>query len=126
MDVSATNMILKFNRWCENKGVKNTFANYIWWKANVMNKKGGNNMNYYLCVDNFNGRLPLTIGKIYTSTRETENSIWVISDTELEVGYTRYTYFRKVEFIDSDNENFQMRDVTTGELLAYLTKNKEK
>ena len=83
-------------------------------------------MNYYLCVDNFNGRLPLTIGKIYTSTRETENSIWVISDTELEVGYTRHTYFRKVEFIDSDNENFQMRDVTTGELLAYLTKNKEK
>ena len=83
-------------------------------------------MNYYLCVDNFNGRLPLTIGKVYTSTRETENSIWVISDTELEVGYTRYTYFRKVEFIDSDNENFQMRDVTTGELLAYLTKNKEK
>lgn len=83
-------------------------------------------MNYYLCVDNFNGRLPLTIGKIYTSTRETENSIWVISDTGLEVGYTRYTYFRKVEFIDSDNENFQMRDVTTGELLAYLSKNKEK
>ena len=83
-------------------------------------------MNYYLCVDNFNGRLPLTIGKIYTSTRETANSIWIISDTGLEVGYTRYTYFRKVEFIDSDNENFQMRDVTTGELLAYLTKNKEK
>lgn len=83
-------------------------------------------MNYYLCVDNFNGRLPLTIGKIYTSTRETENSIWVISDNELEVGYTRYTYFRKVEFIDSDNKNFQMRDITTGELLAYLTKNKEK
>ena len=83
-------------------------------------------MNYYLCVDNFNGRLPLTIGKIYTSTRETENSIWVISDTELEVGYTRYTYFRKVEFIDSDNKNFQMRDITTGELLAYLSKNKEK
>ena len=83
-------------------------------------------MNYYLCVDNFNGRLPLTIGKVYTSTRETENSIWVISDTGLEVGYTRYTYFRKVEFIDSDNENFQMRDITTGELLAYLTKNKEK
>ena len=82
-------------------------------------------MNYYLCVDNFNGRLPLTIGKVYTSTRETENSIWIISDTGLEVGYTRYTYFRKVEFIDSDNKNFQMRDVTTGELLAYLTKNKE-
>ena len=62
-------------------------------------------MNYYLCVDNFNGRLPLTIGNIYTSTRETENSIWVISDTGLEVGYTRYTYFRKIEaeFIESDN-----------------------
>ena len=83
-------------------------------------------MNYYLCVDNFNGMLSLTIGKIYTSTRETENSIWIISDTGLEAGYTRHTYFRKVEFIDSDNENFQMRDVTTGELLAYLTKNKEK
>ena len=82
-------------------------------------------MNYYLCVNNFNGGLPLTVGRVYTSTRETENSIWVISDTGLEVGYTRYTYFRKVEFIDSDNENFQMRDVTTGELLAYLTKNKE-
>ena len=83
-------------------------------------------MNYYLCVDNFNGRLPLTKGKIYTSTRETEHSIWIISDTGLEAGYTRHTYFRKVEFIDADNENFQMRDVTTGELLAYLTKNKEK
>ena len=83
-------------------------------------------MNRYLCVDNFNGMLALTIGKIYTSTRETENSIWVISDTELEVGYTRYTYFRKVELIDSDNKNFQMRDVTQGELLANLTKNKEK
>ena len=82
-------------------------------------------MNYYLCVDNFNGRLPLTIGKIYTSTRETENSIWVISDTGLEVGYTRYTYFRKVEFIDSDNKNFQVKDAEIGELLAYLSKNKE-
>ena len=83
-------------------------------------------MNYYLCVDNFNGMLSLTIGKIYTSTRETENSIWIISDAGREEGYTRETFFRKVEFIDSDNENFQMRDVTTGELLAYLTKNKEK
>ena len=46
-------------------------------------------MNYYLCVDNFNGRLPLTKGKIYTSTRETEHSIWIISDTGLEAGYTR-------------------------------------
>ena len=83
-------------------------------------------MNYYLCVSNFNGMLALTIGNIYTSTRETENCIWIISDAGREEGYTRETYFRKVEFIDSDNENFQMRDVTTGELLAYLTKNKEK
>lgn len=83
-------------------------------------------MNYYLCVDNFNGMLALTIGKVYTSTRETENCIWVISDAGREEGYTRETFFRKVEFIDSDNKNFQMRDVTTGELLAYLTKNKEK
>ena len=83
-------------------------------------------MNYYLCVSNFNGMLSLTVGKVYTSTRETENCIWIISDAGREEGYTRETYFRKVEFIDSDNENFQMRDVTTGELLAYLTKNKEK
>ena len=83
-------------------------------------------MNYYLCVDNFNGRLPLTIGKVYTSTRETENSIWVINDLGYENKYAKNVYFRKVEFIDSDNKNFQMRDVTTGELLAYLTKNKEK
>ena len=48
-------------------------------------------MNYYLCVDNFNDRLPLTIGKIYTSTRETENCIWVINDAGREEGYTRYT-----------------------------------
>ena len=83
-------------------------------------------MNRYLCIDNFNGMLALTIGKIYTSTRETENCIWINSDAGREEGYTRHKYFRKVEFIDSDNENFQMRDVTTGELLAYLTKNKEK
>ena len=83
-------------------------------------------MNRYLCIDNFNGMLALTIGKVYTSTRETENCIWITSDAGREEGYTRYTYFRKVEFIDSDNENFQIRDVITGELLAYLTKNKEK
>ena len=82
-------------------------------------------MNYYLCVDNFNGMLSLTKGKIYTSTRETEHCIWIISDVGREEGYTRYTYFRKVEFIDSDNENFQMRDVETSELIAYLSKNKE-
>ena len=83
-------------------------------------------MNNYLCVDNFNGMLALTIGKVYTSTKETNDLIWVINDLGYEDGYARNIYFRKVEFIDPDNENFQMRDATTGELLAYLTKNKEK
>ena len=83
-------------------------------------------MNNYLCIDNFNGMLALTIGKVYTSTKETEDLIWVINDLGYEDGYARNIYFRKVEFIDPDNENFQMRDATTGELLAYLTKNKEK
>ena len=83
-------------------------------------------MNNYLCVANFNGMLALTIGKVYTSTKETEDLIWVINDLGYENRYARNVYFRKVEFIDPDNENFQMRDATTGELLAYLTKNKEK
>ena len=83
-------------------------------------------MNHYLCVDNFNGMLALTIGKVYTSTKETDDLIWVINDLGYKEGYARHTYFRKVEFIDSDNENFKMRDVEIGELLAYLTKNKEK
>ena len=84
-------------------------------------------MNYYLCVDTFNDILSaLTIGKVYTSTKETEDYIWVINDLGYENIYIRDVYFRKVEFIDPDNENFQMRDATTGELLAYLTKNKEK
>ena len=83
-------------------------------------------MNRYLCIDNFNGMLALTIGKVYTSTKETEDLIWVINDLGYENIYARNVYFRKVEFIDPDNENFQMRDATTGELLAYLTKNKEK
>ena len=83
-------------------------------------------MNNYLCIDNFNGMLALTIGKVYTSTKETEDFIWVINDLGYENLYARNVYFRKVEFVDPDNENFQMRDATTGELLAYLTKNKEK
>ena len=82
-------------------------------------------MNNYLCIDNFNGMLALTVGKIYTSTRETENCIWITSDAGREEGYTRHKYFRKVEFIDSDNENFKMRDVGISELLAYLSINKE-
>ena len=83
-------------------------------------------MNRYLCIDNFNGMLALTIGKVYTSTKETDDLIWVINDLGYENRYARTVYFRKVEFIDPDNENFQMRDATTSELLAYLTKNKEK
>ena len=83
-------------------------------------------MNNYLCVDNFNGMLALTIGKVYTSTKETNDLIWVTNDLGYKEGYGKNEYFRKVEFIDPDNENFQMRDATTGELLAYLTKNKEK
>ena len=93
-------------------------------------------MNRYLCIANFNDMLALTIGKVYASTKETIWSssffkgdidlVWVINDLGYEDGYARDIYFRKVEFIDSDNENFQMRDVITGELLPYLTKNKEK
>ena len=62
-------------------------------------------MNRYLCIDNFNGMLALTIGKVYTSTKETEDLIWVINDLGYKEGYTRHTYFRKIdaEFIESDN-----------------------
>ena len=38
-------------------------------------------MNNYLCVDNFNDILSaLTIGKVYTSIKETNNLIWIIND----------------------------------------------
>ena len=30
-------------------------------------------MNRYLCIDNFNGMLALTIGKVYTSNKETND-----------------------------------------------------
>ena len=83
-------------------------------------------MNNYLCVDNHDCKKALTIGKVYTSIKETNNLIWIINDLGYENRYARNVYFRKVEFINPDNENFQMRDTTTGELLAYLTKNKEK
>ena len=64
-------------------------------------------MNYYLCVDNFNGMLPLTIGRVYTSTRETDDLIWVADDLANEYGHARDAYFRKIEadFIESYNEN---------------------
>ena len=92
-------------------------------------------MNYYLCVDNHDCKKALTIGKVYTSTKETIWSssffkgdidlVWVINDLGYEDGYARNIYFRKVEFIDSDNKNFQIKDAKIGELLAYLSKNKE-
>ena len=64
-------------------------------------------MNRYLCIDNFNGMLALTIGKVYTSTRETDDLIWVVDDLVNEDGYARDAYFRKIEaeFIESYNEN---------------------
>ena len=92
-------------------------------------------MNDYLCVDNHDCKKALTIGKVYTSTKESVWSssffkgdidlVWVINDLGYEDGYARNIYFRKVEFIDSDNKNFQIKDVGIGELLAYLSKNKE-
>ena len=92
-------------------------------------------MNNYLCVDNHDCKKALTIGKVYASTKETIWSssffkgdidlVWVINDLGYEDGYARNIYFRKVEFIDSDNKNFQIKDVGIGELLAYLSKNKE-
>ena len=92
-------------------------------------------MNNYLCVDNHDCKKALTIGKVYTSTKESVWSssffkgdidlVWVINDLGYEDGYARNIYFRKVEFIDSDNKNFQVKDAEIGELLAYLSKNKE-
>ena len=92
-------------------------------------------MNYYLCVDNHDCKKALTIGKVYTSTKESVWSssffkgdidlVWVVNDLGYEDGYARNVYFRKVEFIDSDNKNFQVKDAKIGELLAYLSKNKE-
>ena len=92
-------------------------------------------MNNYLCVDNHDCKKALTIGKVYTSTKETIWSssffkgdidlVWVINDLGYADGYARNIYFRTVEFIDSDNKNFQIKDVGIGELLAYLSKNKE-
>ena len=92
-------------------------------------------MNNYLCVDNHDCKKALTIGKVYTSTKESVWSssffkgdidlVWVVNDLGYEDGYARNVYFRKVEFIDSDSKNFQVKDVEIGELLAYLSANKE-
>ena len=85
-------------------------------------------MNYYLCVDNHDCKSALTIGKVYSSTKETIWSspffkgdidlVWVVNDLGYEDGYARNIYFRKVEFIDIDNKNFKMVDAETGEILS--------
>ena len=85
-------------------------------------------MNYYLCVDNHDCKSALTVGNVYTSTKETIWSspffkgdidlVWVVNDLGYEDGYARNIYFRKVEFIDIDNKNFKMVDAETEEILS--------
>ena len=40
LDMERSEMLLveMFKKWCSKKKVKDTFANYIWWKDNVLNK----------------------------------------------------------------------------------------
>ena len=40
LDMERLEMLLveMFKEWCGKKKVKDTFANYIWWKDNVLNK----------------------------------------------------------------------------------------
>ena len=59
-------------------------------------------MNNYLCIDNFNGMLALTIGKVYTSTKETEDLIWVINDLGCKEGYGKNEYFIKIGSISKE------------------------
>ena len=59
-------------------------------------------MNRYLCIDNFNGILALTIGKVYTSTKETEDLIWVINDLGYKEGYGKNEYFIKIGSISKE------------------------
>ena len=59
-------------------------------------------MNRYLCIDNFNGMLALTIGKVYTSTKETEDLIWVINDLGYKEGYGKNEYFKKIGSISKE------------------------
>ena len=70
-------------------------------------------MNRYLCIDNFNGMLALTIGKVYTSTKETEDLIWVINDLGYKEGYGKNEYFIKIGSI-SKPENYEL--IYVGEL----------
>ena len=60
-------------------------------------------MNRYLCIDNFNGMLALTIGKVYASTKETTDLIWVINDLGYKEGYGRNEYFIKLESISKED-----------------------
>ena len=60
-------------------------------------------MNRYLYVDNFNGMLALTIGKVYASTKETADLIWVINDLGYKEGYGRNEYFIKLESINKED-----------------------
>ena len=59
-------------------------------------------MNRYLCIDNFNGMLALTIGKVYTSTKETYDLIWVINDLGYKEGYGKNEYFIKIGSISKE------------------------
>ena len=59
-------------------------------------------MNRYLCIDNFNGMLALTIGKVYTSIKETNNLVWVINDLEYKEGYGKNEYFIKIGSISKE------------------------
>ena len=60
-------------------------------------------MNRYLCIDNFNDMLALTIGKVYASTKETTDLIWVINDLGYKEGYGRNEYFIKLESINKED-----------------------
>ena len=92
-------------------------------------------MNQYLCVDNHDCKSALTVGNVYTSTKETIWSspffkgdidlVWVVNDLGYEDGYARDVYFRRIEFIDSDNKKFRVKGAKIGELSAYLSANKE-
>ena len=59
-------------------------------------------MNRYLCIDNFNGMLALAIGKVYTSTKETNDWIWVINDLGYKEGYGKNEYFIKIGSISKE------------------------
>ena len=51
---------------------------------------------------------------------------WMEERNELRIEITsNKTAIPKVECIDSDSKNFQVKDVEIGELLAYLSANKE-